>query len=144
MCLWRFVSVHLCLLGLALERIRCGARFGNVYLLRFVALGAGGGAERAAAPVEVCSFKERRRGIIWLSRSVCSRCARRRRHIWTSARNNGNSALSQTFSQRWNGMFARCERHKKCADAGFFLHLLSPDCRDPASLFRKVFPLLAL
>ena len=45
---------------------RAGAFFGDLDLLRGVALGAGGGAEGAAAPVEVGPFKERH-AIIWLS-----------------------------------------------------------------------------
>ena len=48
---------------------RAGAFFGDLDLLRGVALGAGGGAEGAAAPVEVGSFKERH-GIIWLIRTL--------------------------------------------------------------------------
>ena len=55
-------GVLFCLLILACAR--AGAFFGNLDLLRGVALGAGGGAEGAAAPVEVGSFKERH-GIIF-------------------------------------------------------------------------------
>ena len=52
-----------CLLILACAR--GGAFFGDLDLLRGVALGAGGAAEVAASPVEVGPFKERH-GIIWL------------------------------------------------------------------------------